>query len=60
MSQYPKVTGHRRRTIYMPADRAKSVRLAAEYLGISSEVFIQQAITDHLRSTYAGMLSELA
>lgn len=59
MSQYPKVNGHRRRTIYMPESRAKQIRIAAEYLGVSGETLIQRAITDELRSVYEAMLSEL-
>jgi hypothetical protein len=54
---YPK--GTRRRTILMPTARSKAIRLAAEYLGVSGEKFITEAITEHLRVTYERMLSEL-
>jgi hypothetical protein len=54
---YPKSS--RRRTVLMPEERSKAIRLAAEYLGLSGEGFIQAAITDELRVTYERMLNEL-
>jgi hypothetical protein len=58
-TDYPKIDRHRRRTVSMPESRARAIRLAAEYLGISGETLIQKAITDELRSVYEQMINEL-
>lgn len=54
---YP--VGSRARTVRMPEDRSKQIRLASEYLGVSGERFIQDSITDHLRVTFEKMLNDL-
>lgn len=48
-----------RRTVAMPPERSKQIRVASEYLGVSGEKLIWDAVTAYLRTTYEHMLNEL-